>query len=162
MYSQSQYVSTPCGSPGCGCLLGDPQGVVGEGVGRYTSVTASRMTDAYGASTPVGVHRRMGCWEIVVWWHPSGVHCRKARRGLCRTSRTIDGWRHPCASDRVSSLDRAVVEEEPEEDPGDERVAGEDKPALREADPVNHKARRIGTDRGAEPIRHHQEDALSR
>ena len=27
---------------------------VGEGVGRYTSVTASRMTDAYGASTPEG------------------------------------------------------------------------------------------------------------
>ena len=25
-------------------------------MGRYTSVTASRMTDAYGASTPVGVH----------------------------------------------------------------------------------------------------------
>ncbi|WP_155802392.1 hypothetical protein [Porphyromonas bennonis] len=28
-----------------------PVGVVGEGVGRCTSVTASRMTDAYGAST---------------------------------------------------------------------------------------------------------------
>ena len=64
--------------------------------------------------------------------------------------------------DRVSSLGRAVVEEEPEEDPGDKRIAGEDKPALRETDPIDHKARRIGTDRGAEPIRHHQEDALSR
>ena len=64
--------------------------------------------------------------------------------------------------DRVSSLGRTVVEEEPEEEPGDERIAGEDKPALREADPVDHKARRIGTDRGAEPIRHHEEDALSR
>ena len=63
---------------------------------------------------------------------------------------------------RVSSLGRAVVEEEPEEEPGDERIAGEDKPALRETDPIDHKARRIGSDRGAEPIRHHQEDALSR
>ena len=34
-----------------GTLLGDPQGV-GEGkAGLGTSVTASRMTDAYGAST---------------------------------------------------------------------------------------------------------------
>ena len=31
--------------------LGDPQGVEGVGAGPYTSVTASRMTDAYGAST---------------------------------------------------------------------------------------------------------------
>ena len=60
--------SAPCGSPGCGCLLGDPQGVVGEGVGRYTTVTASRMTDAYGASTRKG--------------------CTAGRSGLSRTSRT--------------------------------------------------------------------------
>ena len=111
---------------------------------------------------PSGVHHRMDAGKSSSGGTPVGVHCRKARRGLCRTSRMIDGWRHPCASDRVSSLGRAVVEEEPEEDPGDERIAGEDKPALREADPINHKARRIGTDRGAEPIRHHQEDALSR
>ena len=32
-------------------LLGDPQGVEGVGKGLCTSVTASRMTDAYGAST---------------------------------------------------------------------------------------------------------------
>ena len=38
-------------------LLGDPQGVEGVGKGLCTSVTASRMTDAYGAGTPVGVHR---------------------------------------------------------------------------------------------------------
>ena len=38
-----------------GALLGDPQGVEGVRAGRCTSVTASRMTDAYGASTPVGV-----------------------------------------------------------------------------------------------------------
>ena len=40
-----------------GSLYGDPQGVEGVGKGLCTSVTASRMTDAYGASTPVGVHR---------------------------------------------------------------------------------------------------------
>ena len=40
-----------------GFLLGDPQGVEGIKAGLGTSVTASRMTDAYGASTPVGVHR---------------------------------------------------------------------------------------------------------
>ena len=34
-----------------GGLLGDPQGVEGVGMGLCTSVTASRMTDAYGAST---------------------------------------------------------------------------------------------------------------
>ena len=39
---------------GRGCLLGDPQGVEVIGVGCYTSVTASRMTDAYGASTLTG------------------------------------------------------------------------------------------------------------
>lgn len=163
MYRRIHDGSTPCGSPGCGCLLGDPQGVVGDGgVERYTSVTALPMTDVYGASTPPGCTAGWDAGKSSSGGTPSGVHCRKARRGLCRTSRTIDGWRHPCASDRVSSLGRAVVEEEPEEDPGDERIAGEDKPALREADPINHKARRIGTDRGAEPIRHHQEDALSR
>ena len=32
-------------------LLGDPQGVEGVGKGHCTSVTTSRMTDAYGAST---------------------------------------------------------------------------------------------------------------
>ena len=50
MYKRTYYVSTLYGSPGRGGLLGDPQGVevVGEG---GTSVTASRMTDAYGAST---------------------------------------------------------------------------------------------------------------
>ena len=31
-----------------GALLGDPQGVEGVRAGRCTSVTASRMTDAYG------------------------------------------------------------------------------------------------------------------
>ena len=51
-YRDIHHGSTPCGSPGCGCLLGDPQGVVRLGVGRCTSVTASRMADAYGASTP--------------------------------------------------------------------------------------------------------------
>ena len=30
------------------------------GVGRCTSVTAARMTDAYGASTPVGVQTPVG------------------------------------------------------------------------------------------------------
>ena len=39
---------------GRGCLLGDPQGVEGVGVGLCTSVTASRMTDAYGTSTLTG------------------------------------------------------------------------------------------------------------
>ena len=34
-----------------GFLLGDPQGVEGIKAGIGTSVTASRMTDAYGAST---------------------------------------------------------------------------------------------------------------
>ena len=34
-----------------GFLLGDPQGVEGVKAGLGTSVTASRMTDAYGAST---------------------------------------------------------------------------------------------------------------
>ena len=34
-----------------GFLLGDPQGVEGVGAGLGTSVTASRMTDAYGAGT---------------------------------------------------------------------------------------------------------------
>ena len=34
-----------------GFLLGDPQGGEGVGTGLNTSVTASRMTDAYGAST---------------------------------------------------------------------------------------------------------------
>ena len=34
-----------------GFLLGDPPGVEGVGAGLYTSVTDSRMTDAYGAST---------------------------------------------------------------------------------------------------------------
>ena len=43
-----------------GRLLGDPQGVVGEGVGRCTSVTASRMTDAYGASTRKGCTAMLG------------------------------------------------------------------------------------------------------
>ena len=43
--------ATPCGSPVCGYLFGDPQGVEGVGKGLCTSVTASRMTDAYGAST---------------------------------------------------------------------------------------------------------------
>ena len=38
-------------------LLGDPQGVEGVGKGLCTSVTASRLTDAYGAGSPVGVHR---------------------------------------------------------------------------------------------------------
>jgi len=42
------------GRRGKGCLLGDPQGVEVIGVGCYTSVTASRMTDAYGASTLTG------------------------------------------------------------------------------------------------------------
>ena len=35
-----------------GYLLGDPYRGRDARVGRYTSVTASRMTDAYGASTP--------------------------------------------------------------------------------------------------------------
>ena len=39
------------GSRKGGFLLGDPQGVEGVGVGLGTSVTALRMTDAYGAST---------------------------------------------------------------------------------------------------------------
>ena len=34
-----------------GFLVGDPQGVEGIKAGLGTSVTASRMTDAYGAST---------------------------------------------------------------------------------------------------------------
>ena len=42
-----------------GFLLGDPQGVEVVGLGFCTSVTASRMTDAYGASTPNGVPRRL-------------------------------------------------------------------------------------------------------
>ena len=56
---RTHYASTPCGSPGEEWwLFGDPQGVVGVGVGCCTSVTASRMTDAYGVSTPAGVPRR--------------------------------------------------------------------------------------------------------
>ena len=36
-------------------------------MGRYTSVTASRMTDAYGASTPAGVpRRRLSCHRAVI------------------------------------------------------------------------------------------------
>ena len=35
-------------------MLGDPQGVEGVGKGLCTSVTASRMTDAYGAGTHKG------------------------------------------------------------------------------------------------------------
>ena len=50
----THYASTPCGSSGC--LLGDPQGVEGVGMSLCTSVTASRMTDAYGASTRKGCH----------------------------------------------------------------------------------------------------------
>ena len=42
---------------GKGILLGDPQGVEGLGEGLCTSVTASRMTDAYGASTLRVLHR---------------------------------------------------------------------------------------------------------
>ena len=56
MYKRTPYASTPCGSPGeGGGLLGDPQGVEGVG-GLCTSVTATRMTDAYGASTRKGCH----------------------------------------------------------------------------------------------------------
>ena len=51
MYNRTRYATTPCGSPKGGYLLGDPQGVEGIGKGLCTSVTASRMTDAYGAST---------------------------------------------------------------------------------------------------------------
>ena len=50
MYKRTYYVSTLYGSPGKGGLLGDPQGVEEVGVGLCTSVTASRMTDAYGAT----------------------------------------------------------------------------------------------------------------
>ena len=51
------YILTSCGSPGKGFLLGDPQGVEELGEGLCTSVTASRMTDAYGASTLRVLHR---------------------------------------------------------------------------------------------------------
>ena len=54
MYKRTHYASTPCGVRGW--LLGDPQGVAGVGVGCCTSVTATRMTDAYGASTRKGCH----------------------------------------------------------------------------------------------------------
>ena len=55
---------------GRGCLLGDPQGVEVIGVGCYTSVTASRMTDAYGASTPVGVQ----VMEAPEWYKSQSSH----------------------------------------------------------------------------------------
>ena len=49
------YATTPCGSPrGDGCSA-THKGSRGVGMGCCTSVTASRMTDAYGASTPAGV-----------------------------------------------------------------------------------------------------------
>ena len=51
MYKRTYYVSTLYGSPGRGGLLGDPQGVEVVGKGFCTSVTALRMTDAYGTST---------------------------------------------------------------------------------------------------------------
>ena len=51
-----------------GCLLGDPQGVVGVGAGLGTSVTASRMTDAYGAST---LRVPPGCAPPLVYDYPN-------------------------------------------------------------------------------------------
>ena len=56
MYKRTYYVSTLYGSPGRGGLLGDPQGVEVVGKGFCTSVTALRMTDAYGAGTRKGCH----------------------------------------------------------------------------------------------------------
>ena len=48
-----------------GFLLGDPQGVEGIGAGLGTSVTASRMTDAYGASTLAGATRMSPHWYMI-------------------------------------------------------------------------------------------------
>ena len=48
-----------------GFLLGDPQGVEGIGAGLGTSVTASRMTDAYGASTLAGATRVSTPWYMI-------------------------------------------------------------------------------------------------
>ena len=44
-------VRASLGEGGGGFLLGDPQGVEAVEAGLGTSVTALRMTDAYGAST---------------------------------------------------------------------------------------------------------------
>ena len=55
MPTEDLMVRHPCGIAGRGeFLLGDPQGVEGVGMGLCTSVTASQMTDAYGAGTRKG------------------------------------------------------------------------------------------------------------
>ena len=54
------YISTPCGSPEKGISARRPARGRGDRTGLCTSVTASRMTDAYGASTPAGVQSAVG------------------------------------------------------------------------------------------------------
>ena len=62
MYRQTRYATTP---PGCrrevGLSSATPWRGRGAMMGRYTSVTASRMTDAYGASTPEGCTADLRC-----------------------------------------------------------------------------------------------------
>ena len=57
MYKRIHHPSTPCGSPTLEMSARRPARGRDGRQGLCTSVTASRMTDAYGASTPVGVHR---------------------------------------------------------------------------------------------------------
>ena len=67
-HSVSRYQASPGSATRLlegGFLLGDPQGVEGIGAGLGTSVTASRMTDAYGASTLAGATRVSTPWYMI-------------------------------------------------------------------------------------------------